>query len=75
MFNCLKRKRKITDLEKNQIIIEYLNDKIEAYGDVSQKIEPVELLKIIVHYEERKRFFMTNKDNYNYATKKFREKA
>ena len=70
MFDRLKRKREITDLEKTEIIIEYLKDKIDAYGDVhDMEIEPVKLLEIILDYEERKHFFMTNRNAWNYINK------
>lgn len=72
MFNRLKRKREITDLEKTEIIIEYLRDKIDAYGDVyDMEIEPVKLLEIILNYEERKHFFMTNRNTWNYIQRSF----
>lgn len=72
MFDRLKRKREITDLEKTEIIIEYLRDKIDAYGDVyDMEIEPVKLLEIILNYEERKHFFMTNRNTWNYIQRSF----
>ena len=70
MLNRLKRKREITDLEKTEIIIEYLKDKIEAYADVhGYEIEPTKLLEIILDYEVRKHFFMTNRNAWNYINK------
>lgn len=72
MFDRLRRKREITDLEKTEIIIEYLKDKIDAYGDVyNMEIEPVKLLEIILNYEERKHFFMTNRNAWNYIQRSF----
>ena len=72
MFDRLKRKREITDLEKTEIIIEYLKDKIDAYGDVyDMEIEPVKLLEIILDYEVRKHFFMTNRNAWNYIQRSF----
>ena len=74
MFDRLKRKREITDLEKTEIVIEYLRDKLEVYAeysDLHHEIEPVKLLEIILNYEERKHFFMTNRENYNYIQRSF----
>jgi hypothetical protein len=69
MFNRLKRKREITDVEKSEIIIEYLKEKLEAYTEHYQyddKISPARLIEIILDYEVRKHFFMTNKDAWHY---------
>jgi hypothetical protein len=65
MLNRLKRKREITELEKTEIIIEYLKEKLEAYTEHYQyddKISPTKLIEIILDYEVRKHFFMTNKN-------------
>jgi hypothetical protein len=65
MLNRLKRKREITDVEKTEIIIEYLKEKLEAYTEHYQyddKISPAKLIEIILDYEVRKHFFMTNAD-------------
>lgn len=72
MLNRLKRRREITDLEKTEIIIEYLKEKLEAYTEHYQyddKIEPAKLIEIILDYEVRKHFFMTNKDAWHYPAK------
>lgn len=61
-----RRKREITDLEKTEIIIEYLEDKMEAYSELywdAGPIEPIKLIETILDYEKRKHHFMTSKSS------------
>ena len=56
-----QKKREITPLERNAIVLEYLNEKIEMYKEICpdhKAITPIELLEIIRDYEQRKRSYM-----------------
>ena len=59
-----KKKHVITDLEKTEIVIEYLKDEIKIYQDMGvPSMDPIRVLEIALNYEERKHYFMTKDRN------------
>jgi len=63
MLDRFKKKREITDLEKTEIVIEYLKEEIQIYQNTIGDSEPPagSWLENLLHYEERKHYFMTRK--------------
>lgn len=57
MFKLWK-KREITKLEKNEIIIEYLNSIIEMYDHTYLERDGLEMVKEMLHFEEVKHKFL-----------------
>jgi len=57
----LRKKREITKLEKNEIIIDYLNSMIELYNHTYLERDGLEMIKEMLHFEETKRKFLQGK--------------
>jgi hypothetical protein len=54
----LRKKREITKLEKNEIIIDYLNSMIEMYNHTYLERDGLEMIKEMLLFEETKRKFL-----------------
>jgi hypothetical protein len=57
----LRKKREITKLEKNEIIIDYLNSMIELYNHTYLERNGLEMIKEMLLFEETKRKFLQGK--------------
>jgi hypothetical protein len=57
----LRKKREITKLEKNEIIIDYLNSMIEMYNHTYLERDGLEMIQEMLHFEEVKHKFLQAK--------------